>query len=273
MNVESEKHIKEVNEKGYSIAKGVIDPEFCNEIKAEISRMERIGPPSIVQNEFTGYKTLRYFDLLNQAEVWERVAIYPKVTDVIRGVLGNDFLLSTMGTAVIDPAETTQRIHCDDALYGIKRPHKHLVCNTMWALSDFSKDNGATRIVPFSHKLEHYPDDQISRGSMQKIDPTGADQNYECIQAEMPAGSVCFVVGTCYHGGGANVSNERRWALTINYCAGSQRQQENLMLAHTRAKLASFSPELQAILGLKTSNFGVGHINAGDPKTILTECE
>ncbi len=273
MSTSPEKHIEEINEKGYSVAEGIIDQDFCDEIKTEISRLERIGPPSIAQNEFTGYKTLRYFDLLNQGKVWERVAVYPKVTDVIRGILGNDFLLSTMGTAVIDPDETTQRIHCDDGLYGIKRPHKHLVCNTMWALSDFTKENGATRLVPYSHKLAHYPDDQLGRDAARKIDPTGADQNYECIQAEMPAGSVCFVVGTCYHGGGANMSDERRWALTINYCAGSQRQQENLMLAHTRSKLASFSPELQAIVGLKTSNFGVGHINAGDPKAILNQCE
>lgn len=273
MSFEPEQHIAEINEQGYSIAQGIIDPEFCDEIKNEISRLEQAGPPAIVQNEFTGYRTLRYFDLLNQGSVWERVAIHTPVLDVIKGVLGSDCLLSTMGTAVIDPGETTQRIHCDDGLYGIKRPHKHLVCNTMWALSDFTKENGATRLVPNSHKLPNYPDDQLDRNTARRIDPTGADQSYDCIQAEMPAGSVCFVVGTCYHGGGANMSDQRRWALTINYCAGSQRQQENLMLAHTRSKLASFSPELQAILGLRTSSYGVGHINAGDPKSILIQCD
>lgn len=273
MPFESKKHIEEISDKGYSIAERVIDPQFCDEIKNEISRLEVDGPPAIVQNEFTGYKTLRYFDLLNQGDVWQRVATHTPVLDVIRGILGADCLLSTMGTAVIDPGETSQRIHCDDGLYGLKRPHKHLVCNTMWALSDFTKENGATRLVPYSHKLADYPDDKIDRHAAREIDPTGADQNYECIQAEMPAGSVCFVIGTCYHGGGANTSEERRWALTINYCAGSQRQQENLMLAHTRSKLASFAPDLQAILGLQTSAFGVGHINAGDPKAILNQCE
>ena len=273
MPIDPAKHIDEINEKGFSIAEGMIEPEFCDRIKAEISRLENVAPPAIVQNEFTGYKTLRYFDLLNEDAVWQQVAIHPPVLNVIRGVLGSDCLLSTMGTAVIDPGESTQRIHCDDSLYGIARPHKHLVCNTMWALSDFTEENGATRLVPYSHKLDHYPDYQLSRRARQKIDPTGADQDFECIQAEMPAGSVCFVVGTCYHGGGANVSDQRRWALTINYCAGSQRQQENLMLAHSRAKLASFPDDLQDILGLKTSSFGVGHINAGDPRAILSQCD
>ena len=273
MHFDAAKHIQEIEEHGFSIAKGIFDVAFGEEIKAEITRLEGAGSPAIRPNQFTGYNTLRYFDLLNEGEVWQRVAIFQPILDVVRGVLGVDCLLSTMGTAVIDPGETTQRIHCDDSLYSMKRPHQHLVCNTMWALSDFTKENGATRLVPASHKSANYPDDHLDRSARVKIDPTGADQHFACVQAEMPAGSICFVVGTCYHGGGANVSSERRWALTINYCAGSQRQQENLMLTHTRSKLATFPSELQDILGLAASRFGVGHINAGDPKAILSKCD
>lgn len=273
MKFDASRHIAEIEEFGYSIAERVLEPELCEEIKAEISRLEAIGPPAIRGNEFVGFKTLRYFDLLNEGEVWQRVAIHKAVLPVIRGVLGDDCLLSTMGTAVIDPGETAQRIHCDDALYGLPRPHRHLVCNTMWALSDFTVANGATKLVPNSHKFSRYPDDHLRGRKDHVYDATGADQNYEYIQAEMPQGSICFVVGTCYHAGAANVSDERRWALTINYCAGSQRQQENLMLAHTRAKLATFPDELQNILGLASSRFGVGHINAGDPKAILAQTD
>ena len=262
-------HVEEVKRQGFSIAQDVIDDAFCVEIKGDIRRLEKIGPPNIRSSDFTGYQTLRYFDLINKGEVWERVAAHPFVLEVIRGVLGNDMLLSTMGTAVIDPGETPQRIHCDDQLYGIQRPHKNLVCNTMWALSDFTIENGATHVLPRSHKFEHYPDDLLTPEQKRTVSPIGADQNYDTVQAAMPKGSICFIVGTCYHGGGANVSNERRWGLTINYCAGSQRQQENLMLAHSRSKLRTFSDELQQIIGLRSSNFGVGHINAGDPKSIL----
>ncbi len=258
----SAQHIQNIEDHGYSIAQDAIDLNFCDEIRNEISRLEQIGPPSLQQSEFTGYRTLRYFDLLNKAEVWERVAIHPLVLEVVRGVLGDDMLLSTMGTAVIDPGETAQAIHCDDQLYGMRRPHKNLVCNTMWALSDFTESNGATRLVRGSHKFDHYP--QYSRDtSKEEAKPLST------IAAEMPKGSICFVVGTCYHGGGANQSNERRWALTINYCAGSQRQQENLMLAHSRTKLRTFPDELQRIIGLRASLAGVGHIDAGDPRSIL----
>lgn len=264
-----EHHIKEIAQNGFSIAEGVIPLSFCEEIIEDIKRLEGNGPPALRPNLFTGFETLRYFDLLNKGEIWERVAVFDPVTQVIRGVLGQDALLSTMGTAVIGPGESPQRIHCDDGLYGIKRPHKNLVCNTMWALSDFTVENGATQLVKGSHRWDHYPDDNLTREQRTKIDPTGADQSFATERAIMPKGSICFVVGTCFHGGGANTTDERRWALTINYCAGSQRQQENLMLAHTREKLATFNPELQKLLGLVPSSFGVGHINAGDPRQIL----
>ena len=258
----SAQHIQNIEDHGYSIAMDAIELDFCDEICHEISRLERIGPPSLTQSDFTGYRTLRYFDLLNKGEVWERVATHPLVLEVVRGVLGQDMLQSTMGTAVIDPGETAQAIHCDDQLYGMRRPHKHLVCNTMWALSDFREANGATRLVEGSHKFDHYP--HYARDtSSEETKPLST------IAAEMPKGSICFVVGTCYHGGGANQSNERRWALTINYCAGSQRQQENLMLAHSRSKLRTFPDELQRIIGLRPSLAGVGHIDAGDPRAIL----
>lgn len=259
-------HIQEIETHGYSIARDVINLDFCEEVRSEISRLEALGPPSIKQSEFTGYKTLRYFDLLNKGKIWERVATLPFVLEVVRGILGEDMLLSTMGTAVIDPGETAQAIHCDDQLYGMRRPHKHLVCNTMWALSDFTESNGATRLIDGSHKFDHYP-------SYHRKDSSQPIRQLSTIAAEMTKGSICFIVGTCYHGGGANQSKDRRWGLTINYCAGSQRQQENLMLAHSREKLLSFPEELQRIIGLQTSLAGVGHINAGDPRAVLTKSD
>ncbi len=193
-----EEHVSEIEANGFSIAQGMIPDDLCDEIIEELTRLENIGPPALPANEFTGYKTLRYFDLLNEGEVWQRVATHEPMVEVIRGVLGRDMLLSTMGSATIDPGETAQAIHCDDQLYEMARPHKHLVCNTMWALSDFTEANGATRLVPGSHKFPDYADVTL---------PPDA---HETIPAEMPKGSICFVVGTCYHGGGANVSDERR---------------------------------------------------------------
>ncbi|HEX3917291.1 MAG TPA: phytanoyl-CoA dioxygenase family protein [Caulobacteraceae bacterium] len=252
MDVEA--HIAQLEAHGYAIMEGALDLAFCDEIIAEIDRLERDGEPSLKGNAFVGYKTVRYFDLLNRGEVWQRVAAHPKLLPVLRGALGPDMLLSTMGTAVIGAGERAQPIHRDDELYAMAMPHRNLVCNTMWALTDFTDENGATRIVPDTHRLA------------QSADPKGA---YESIPAAMPKGSVCFVLGTCYHGGGANRSDQRRWALTINYCAGAMRQQENLMLATTRERAAGFSKELQGLIGYDATLRGVGHVDAGPPRRLL----
>ena len=207
-------------------------------------------------NPFSGLNTVRFFDLLNKGEVWQRVAAHPKVTEVIRGVIGADCLLSTMGSALIGPGEPAQPLHGDDILYGFERPHKTIVCNTVWALSDFTEQNGATRVVPGSHQWDSEPD---------------YNKRYDSITAEMPKGSVCFIVGTVYHGGGANLSNDqRRMGLTINYCAGAVRQQENLMLSVSKELANTFSKDLQNLVGYQSTAMGVGHIDADDPRKVLS---
>jgi ectoine hydroxylase-related dioxygenase (phytanoyl-CoA dioxygenase family) len=252
--MDHQRTIEELEARGYAISEGALPPAFCDEIIAEIQRLEATQAPSLKGNAFVGYKTVRYFDLLNQGEVWRRVAAHPNVLPVIRGVLGDDMLLSTMGTAVIAPGERAQPIHRDDELYGLAMPHRNLVCNTMWALTDFTEENGATRIVPDTHRL------------IESADPA---KTYPSIPAAMPKGSVCFVLGTCYHGGGENRSEDRRWALTINYCAGIMRQQENLMLSVPRELAKIFPGELQDLIGYRTTRRGVGHVDASDPRSLL----
>ena len=93
-----------------------------------------------------------------------------------------------MGTAVIGPGEPAQPIHRDDGLYEFPMPHRTIVCNTMWALTDFTEENGATRVIPGTHK---------------RLDDPKRTADHESIAAVMPKGSVCFVPCTLWHGGGA----------------------------------------------------------------------
>ncbi len=141
--------VREIDEKGFSIMEGAIPAAFVDEILAEIDRLQSVRPGGdIPPAPFTGFVTRRWFDLLNDAEVWQRVATHPWVLQVLRHILGDGFLLSTMGTAVVGDGEKQQPIHADDMLYEMPRPHPNLVCNTMWALSDFTEVTGATRQSP-----------------------------------------------------------------------------------------------------------------------------
>jgi ectoine hydroxylase-related dioxygenase (phytanoyl-CoA dioxygenase family) len=201
---------------GVAIIHDAIDRAMLIEVRAELARLQELRPGGdIPPAPFTGFVTRRWLDLLNDGEVWQRVAIHPAILGVMPKVLGDGFLLSTMATALIGPGEHAQPFHVDDSVYLFPRPHPNLVCNTMWAISDFTAQNGCTRFARGSNKWSHDP-------------VAGAVYEYEML--EMPAGSLSFVVGTCYHAGGHNRSDQDRIGLTINYCCGSMRQQENLML-------------------------------------------
>lgn len=244
-------HVANINRDGFSIMENAIDTNLMARIQVELETLQDKRPGGdIPPAPFTGHVTRRWFDLLNDGDVWQDVAVHPWVLSVLPEILGEGFLLSTMGTAVVGPGEPQQLIHDDDSVYNFPRPHPNLVCNTMWALTDFTEETGATRVV---------------RGSNQFTEDPDYEQTYETEPLLMPAGSIAFVLGSCYHGAGANRSDEDRVALTINYCNGVMRQQENLMLAIHPARMMSFPAALQDILGFKQSQ-GAGHIFAQDPR-------
>ena len=247
---EINEHVNNVKEHGYAIMTNAIDDNLLEDIMVELERLESIRPGGdIPPLPFSGYVTKRWFDLLNDGEVWQRVAIHPWIMQILPSILGEGFLLSTMGTAVVGDGEKAQPLHVDDGVYAFPRPHPNLVCNTMWALSDFTEESGATRIVPTSNRWDHDPKEK---------------EAYDSISLNMPAGSIAFVVGTCYHGAGENKSGKDRHGLTINYCNGSMRQQENLMMSVHPRRMLTFPEQLRNILGFKVCK-GAGHMFAQDP--------
>jgi hypothetical protein len=239
---------------GFSIMPSAISLAEQRTLLSELDRLESVRPGGdFPKSDFIGHVTRRWVDLLNDADLWQDVAVHPWIMQVLPHVLGEGFLLSAMATAVIGPGEPAQVIHDDDGIYRFPRPHPNLVCNTMWALTDFTEEAGATRLVPGSNNWPNDPQ---------------AGQVYESVPLLMPAGAIAFVVGGCYHGAGANVSNRDRPALTINYCNGAMRQQENFMLAVHPARMRAFRPELQDLLGFKQC-FLAGHIFGGHPRVEL----
>jgi ectoine hydroxylase-related dioxygenase (phytanoyl-CoA dioxygenase family) len=249
-------HTAELRERGYSIRRDALAPELCDELVEVIEHMGDRWPRSLVQT-FHGFQTVRYFDLLNGHPVFRTVPVQPTVLEVVRGVLGRDCLLGTYGTVSIGPGERAQAVHADDVLYKLPRPHPDMYCNVMVALSDFTEANGATRLVPGSHR---WPDDP----EICVVEGDAVDDRFETIAAEMPRGSVCFFLGTTYHGGGANTTTEPRHGMTVAYCTGWVRPQENFLVAVSQERAATFEPELQGLMGYRTNRGGIlGHIYTG----------
>jgi ectoine hydroxylase-related dioxygenase (phytanoyl-CoA dioxygenase family) len=141
------------------------------------------------------------------------------------------------------PGQGTQVIHRDRWAWGTHLAHVEPQLNTIWALSDFTQENGATRVVPGS---TNWPDDR-----------SAADA--EITQAEMKAGSVLVYTGSVFHGGGENRSTADRIGLNITYSLGWLRQEENQYLSTPPALAKSLSRELQELIGYAMGQYALGY--------------
>jgi ectoine hydroxylase-related dioxygenase (phytanoyl-CoA dioxygenase family) len=246
-------HIAAVREDGYTIVKNAIAPELVDALAAALERLERDLKVKPAENDFEARRTVRIYNLLAHGAPFPEVPVHAAVLPIVEGVLDPGCLISSLSSIAIDPGETAQPIHADDQVIPLAKPHIPIVCNSMWALTDFSEANGATRLVPGSHRRDH---------------PVyGGD--YPTIAAEMPKGSVLIWDGALWHGGGANRTDRRRTGVAMNYCAGFIRQQENQQLGVPAETVRGFEPRLQELMGYGVYRGLIGHIDKRSPAQLL----
>jgi ectoine hydroxylase-related dioxygenase (phytanoyl-CoA dioxygenase family) len=251
-------HLDRIAEDGYTILEGVIEEDLVAALREDLLRLEREIGIEPAHNAFEGEHTWRIYNLLVHGPLYEAIPVHPGVLPVVEGVLDPGCLVSSLSSISIGPGETPQPIHADDQLIPLPKPHPPTVCNTMWALTDFTAENGATRVVPGSHLADRSPD-------------LGVD--YDTVAAEMPAGSVLVWHGSLWHGGGANRTTERRVGIAMNYCAGYIRQQENQQLGIPMEIARRFSPRLRELVGYSVYMGLIGHIDKHHPASLLDESE
>jgi ectoine hydroxylase-related dioxygenase (phytanoyl-CoA dioxygenase family) len=249
-------HVARIESDGYTIVPDAIEPELINGLVADLERLEVELGIVPAHNDFEGERTVRIYNLLVHGERFERVPVHANVLPVVEGVLDSQCLISSLSSIAICDGETPQPIHADDQLIPIPKPHPPTVCNSMWALTDFTEPNGATRLIPGSHTRDHSPT---------------YGQRYDSIAAEMAKGSVLIWHGSLWHGGGANTTDQRRIGIAMNYCAGYIRQQENQQLGIPSAIAAGFTPRLQQLCGYGVYMGLIGHIDKHDPIELLGE--
>jgi ectoine hydroxylase-related dioxygenase (phytanoyl-CoA dioxygenase family) len=248
-------HLERIADQGYTVVEDAIEPELIDALDDDLRRLEHELGARPAGNDFEGAHTVRIYNLLVHGPLYEAIPVHPMVLPVVEGVLDRGCLVSSLSSIAIDPGEKSQPIHADDQLIPIPKPHPPVVCNTTWAITDFTEANGATRLVPGSHLLDH-PD-------------YGAD--YPTVPAEMAKGSVLVWNGSLWHGGGANRSAARRVGIAMNYCAGYIRQQENQQLGIPRHLAREFPPRLRRLVGYSIYQGLIGHIDKRDPVTLLDD--
>jgi ectoine hydroxylase-related dioxygenase (phytanoyl-CoA dioxygenase family) len=256
---ELQTHLHRIADDGYTILHGAIEPDLVDEIDEALRKLEEDLAIVPASNLFEGLHTTRVYNLLVHGPTWQKIPVHRNVLPVVEGVLDPGLLISSLSSIAIGPGEQAQPVHADDQLIPLGRPHIPIICNTMWAITDFTEENGATRVVPGSHLRDEPPN---------PLEP------YDTIPAEMPKGSVLVWVGSLWHGGGANRTDTRRIGIAMNYCAGFMRQQENQQLGVPPSLVKTFSRRLQELVGYSVYNGLVGHIDKQHPaKVVLAENE
>ncbi len=251
-------HLERLRRDGYTIVENAIEADLLAGLLDDLRRLEEQLQVKPAGNPFEGTRTLRIYNLLVHGPLYERIPVHDSVLPIVDGVLDPGCLVSSLSSIDILPGEQAQPIHADDQLFPVRKPHAPFVCNTMWALTDFTEENGATRIIPGSHLADQSP---------------VFGQAYDSIAAEMRRGSVLVWHGSLWHGGGANRTGEPRLGVAMNYCAGYVRQQENQQLGIPRDLARGFSPRLQELIGYGVYSGLIGHIDKHSPIELLGDAE
>ena len=251
-----EAHAARIARDGYAIVEDVLSAAEADAMLAAVAQLESELAIGFASNDFEGRRTKRVYNLLVHGRLFEAIPVHPRVLPIVEGVLDAGCLVSSLSSIAIHPGETAQPIHADDQLLPLAKPHVATVCNTMWALTDFSEENGATRIIPGSHARDHSP-------------AYGSD--HDSIPALMRKGSVLVWHGSLWHGGGANRSEAVRVGIAMNYCAGWIRQQENQQLGIPLEIARGFSPRLRELVGYAVYRGLIGHIDKKSPVELLGE--
>jgi len=249
-------HAERISRDGYTVIENAIEPDLVAALHDDLLRLEAKYEIRPADNPFEGSRTVRIYNLLVHGALYQRIPVHEHVLPLVERVLDRGCLISSLSSISIDPGEIAQPIHADDQLIPLPKPHVPLVCNSMWAISDFDEENGATRVISGSHLRDHSPQ---------------FGQPYESVPAEMPRGSVLVWNGSLWHGGGANLSGARRVGIAMNYCAGWVRQQENQQLGIPREVATGFSPRLRELVGYGIYNGLLGHIDKRTPSKLLLD--
>ncbi len=250
-SIQIDKDFETLMRDGYVIIKELISRNDCDRIKSEcLQLLNKTG-----RNAFEGLKTQRLYNVLSKTRATDMLAEHPRILGLMDKLFKPGFLLSQSQVINILPGEEPQGLHTDDAFYRIPRPRQPLGAATIWAIDEFTEENGATVIVP---KSQHWDDQRIATHS-------------ETLPAVMPAGSVVFFLGTTWHGGGKNTTSNPRFAVTQQYCEAYMRQQENYLLELSKETVRSMSPTMQALVGYSIFPPFMGMVEGMHPLRTLEE--
>ena len=206
------------------------------------------------QDEFTGFETKRVGALMARSKTCQNLALDPLINQMADSFLGphcENYQLHFTSAIQIGPGESSQILHRDRGVWGGYIPRKiETQFSTVWAINDFTKENGATQVVPGSHKW-HKDREPLPE---------------EIAYAEMKAGSVFLYTGSVLHGRGTNVTEQPRLGVFLHYAPSWLRQEENQYLSCPPEVAKDFSPELRSLIGYSKGGYVLGFFTDSEDK-------
>jgi len=235
---------------------------------APVAAMERIGAEmqpfidqtSTGEDDIAGRLTRRTGALVARSPTARKIIMHPTALGAAASLLGHATTFQLNETQIISvyPGSKAQSIHRDEVVWDnfpFQRDYD-VQCNILWAMTEYTDEMGATRIVPGSH---------LSDWEGYSMEDT--------IPAEMSRGSALFYTGKVYHGAGANRSQRIRQALNITYAVGWVRQEENQYLVTPLEVARTLPDDLLKVMGYQVGCFPLGHVgNFEDPMSVIRSC-
>jgi ectoine hydroxylase-related dioxygenase (phytanoyl-CoA dioxygenase family) len=241
---------------GACVVDRVATPGVMDRLREELAPFIEATPPG--RDEFAGHNTRRTGGLIGRSQIARELIEHPLVLGATKQILhrARNFQLHLTQVISIGPGSEAQSIHRDQWAFDFFPFPKgyDVQCNTIWAMSDFTEENGATRVIPGSNTAE----DRL-QFKLEDSEP-----------AEMQKGSVLFYTGSVYHGGGANRSDTTRYGLNITYVVAWLRQEENQYLSVPREVCAELPESLLRLMGYAQGAYALGYIDDGrDPIEVI----
>ncbi len=241
----------ELSKNGYTILKDVLTSEQVVGVMSALQPMLEEVPGG--RNHFEGVQTQRVYSLPVKTRATDVILDHPLILEILSAHLLPNPLLTAAQAIVIHPGETPQPLHTDDGFMNIQRPHKPFSIATMFAITPFTADNGATVVYPGSHLWGRRL-------------PTKSD---EFVSMVMNPGDAAVFLSTTWHGGGQNKTQKSRFGITAQYCEPWIRPQENFMLGLLAAnkvhELDVMSPSLISMLGFSIHPPFLGMVDGKHP--------
>ncbi len=257
-NSSTDEIVKALRHVGGAIIRNQVSDELADSVRKELRpHFDAQGKSS--ESEFNGFSTLRLSRVLAYSRSAADIIGHSRIMEIADAILLDQCVNYQLGSTTgieIHPGETAQELHRDDEIYPLSMPGINVQFSALWALDDFTKENGATHVaINPRRKLEPFTIREEDVG-----------------QAVMPKGSVLLYLGQTWHGGGANRSQAPRAALINTYSLGWLKPEVNYTLMHPKELVHSFDQPIPRLLGYQGHGSHIGQY-PGDPDGMWNEDE